>query len=101
MEKEIASICLMVMEKFDLEEVNLCSGDILPALRMSRVNSDQTHVRKILKKDWKLESQSNSNRYEKFSFLPDGEIIMTSAKGRYYTIGKSFLDENFNDMMTN
>jgi hypothetical protein len=100
-EKEIASICLMVMEKFDLEEVNLCSGDILPALRMSRVNSDQTHVRKILKKDWKLESQSNSNRYEKFSFLPDGEIIMTSAKGRYYTIGKSFLDENFNDMMTN
>jgi len=99
-EKEIASICLMVMEKFDLTEVNLCSGDILPALKMSRVNTDQTHIRKILKKEWGLISQHNSNRYEKFSFLSDGEIIMTSTKGRYYTVEKAFLKENFDDLMT-
>ncbi|MFI8605643.1 primase-helicase family protein [Cellulophaga baltica] len=100
-EKEIASICLMVMEKFDLEEVNLCSGDILPALSKSRVNSDQTHIRQILKKEWKLSNKENSNSYEKFCFLSDGEIIMTSSKGRYFTIKKGFLLENFDDLMTN
>lgn len=99
-EKEIASICLMVMEKFDLEEVNLCSGDILPALSKSRVNSDQTHIRRILKKEWKLPNQENSNSYEKFCFLSDGEIIMTTSKGRYFTIKKVFLLENFDDLMT-
>ncbi|MDO6470252.1 primase-helicase family protein [Maribacter sp. 1_MG-2023] len=99
-EKEIASICLMVMEKFDLEEVNLCSGDILPALSKSRVNTDQTHIRKILKKEWKLKNQENSKSYEKFCFLSDGEILLNTTKGRYYTVKKDFLLENFDDLMT-
>jgi len=99
-EKEIVSICLMVMEKFNLEEVHLCSGDILPALKVSRINTDQTHVRRILKKEWKLKNQLNSNSYEKFCFLSDGEIIMTTTKGRYFTIKRDFLQENFDDLMT-
>lgn len=99
-EKELASIILSVMEKFDLEEVHLCPIDALHALNKTRVKTDLTQLRKLLKKDWELKNQDNSNKYQKFVIWSDGDMNLTDAKGRYFTIEKTFLTQNFDETMT-
>lgn len=100
MEKELASILLSVIEKFDLEVVHLCPMDALLALNKTRVKTDLTHLRRLLKRDWKLINQGNSNSYQKFVIWTDGDINLLDAKGRYFTVQKSFLTKNFDDTMT-
>ena len=99
-EKELASIILSVMEKFDLDEVQLCPIDALHALNKTRVKTDLTQLRRLLKNDWKLQSQNNSNQYQKFVIWTDGDINLVVAKGRYFTIEKTFLTQNFDELMT-
>jgi hypothetical protein len=96
-ERELANILLMVMENQDMEELNLCPMDAYNAISKSRLRTDLTQIRKILKKDWKLENQPNSNRYQKFLLWGDGSTSFIEAKGRYFTIKKNFLLENFED----
>ncbi|WP_010227387.1 primase-helicase family protein [Gillisia marina] len=100
-EKELASILLMVMENHDLEEIKFCPLDVLNALSKTRLRTDLTQIRKILKKDWKLENITNSNRYQKFTLWGDGSTNLSDAKGRYFTINKSYLLENFEDQKSN
>lgn len=99
-EKELVSIIISVMEKFDIDNVKLCPIDALNALNRTRVKTDLTQLRRVLKNDWRLTNQKNSNSYQKFIILSDGDIIQTEAKGRYYTIDKAFLSKNFDDLMT-
>ncbi|PKQ43835.1 primase-helicase family protein [Confluentibacter flavum] len=99
-EKELASILMGVIEKFDLEAVDLCPMDALLALNRTRVKTDLTQLRRLLKKDWKLSNKDNSNSYQKFVIWTDGDMTLVDAKGRYFTIAKSFLTENFDDLMT-
>ena len=96
-ERELATMLLMVMEDQDLEEMDLCPMDAYNAISKSRLRTDLTQIRKILKKDWKLENQPNSNRYQKFLLWGDGTATFREAKGRYFTINKTFLLENFED----
>ncbi len=99
-EKELASILLSVIEKFDLEAVDLCPMDALLALNKTRVKTDLTQLRRLLKRDWKLCNQDNSNSYQKFVIWTDGDINLMDAKGRYFTVEKTFLTQNFDESMT-
>ncbi|WP_418604577.1 primase-helicase family protein [Hwangdonia sp.] len=99
-EKELASILLSVIEKFDLKVIDLCPIDALLALNKTRVRTDLTQLRKLLKVDWKLKNQENSNKYQKFVFWTDGDMTLVDAKGRYFRVEKDFLTKNFDDMMT-
>jgi len=99
-EKELANILLSIMEKFELDSVDLCPLDALQMMSRSRVKTDLTQLRRLLKKDWKLDNQANSNRYQKFTLWNNGEINVQHAKGRYFTIKKTFLVQNFDDLMT-
>lgn len=96
-EKELASILLMVMDDHDLEEIRFCPMDVLNAISKTRLRTDLTQIRKILKKDWKLENIANSNRYQKFTLWGDGSTNLSDAKGRYFTLNKNFLLDNFED----
>ncbi|WP_109438545.1 primase-helicase family protein [Aquimarina sp. AU119] len=98
-EKELASILLSAMDKFELNSVNLCPIDALHILNKTRVKTDLTQLRRLLKRDWKLENQKNSNSYQKITIWSNGEINMEDAKGRYFTIQKDFLVQNFDDLM--
>jgi uncharacterized protein DUF5906 len=98
-EKELVSIIISVMEKFDQKNVKLCPIDALSALNKTRVKTDLTQLRRILKNDWKLTNVGNSNSYQKFVILSDGDIVLVEAKGRFYTIDKDFLTKNFDDLM--
>ncbi|WP_066219563.1 primase-helicase family protein [Formosa haliotis] len=99
-EKELASILFGIIEKFELEEIQLCPMDALSALNRTRVKTDLTQLRRLLKHDWNLTNQPNSNSYQKFMILQDGTEILTENKGRYFTITKEFLLENFDETMT-
>lgn len=99
-EKELASILLDVMEKFDLETVQLCPMDALLALNKTRVKTDLTQLRRLLKTDWRLKNQDNSNSYQKFVIWTDGNMTLVDAKGRYFSVEKTFLTQNFDDLMT-
>ncbi|NJY62545.1 hypothetical protein HC174_07215 [Salinimicrobium sp. CDJ15-81-2] len=97
-ERELAGILLMIMEDHDLETLNLCPMDAYNAISKSRLRFDLTQIRNILKKEWKLVNQSNSNRYQKFLLWGDGTTTFREAKGRYFTINKNFLLGNFEDL---
>lgn len=99
-EKELASVLMGVIEKFDLEAVDLCPMDALLALNRTRVKTDLTQLRRLLKNDWRLSNKDNSNSYRKFVIWTDGDINLIDAKGRYFTVEKSFLTQNFDDLMT-
>jgi len=99
-EKELINIIIAVIEKFELDEVKLCPIDALNALNRTRVKTDLTQIRRVLKNDWKLSNQDNSNSYQKFVIWSDGDIGLIDAKGRYFTIDKDFLRKNFDDLMT-
>ncbi|WP_423820207.1 primase-helicase family protein [Salinimicrobium sp. TIG7-5_MAKvit] len=100
-EKELVSMLLNVMDTFDLDEVNMCPLDALQVLNRTRVKTDLTRLRQILKKDWKLNNQDNSLSYQKMVIWNEGGLGLTDAKGRYYTITKSFLLKNFTEGLKN
>lgn len=99
-EKEIGQLLYSVLEKFELEEVHFSLMDLLNALSKTRVKTDLTQLRKLLKTEWKVEQKNNSFKYQKFVILSDGDIVLTDTKGRYYTVSKTFLHKTFDDLMT-
>jgi hypothetical protein len=96
-EKEMASLLLAIMETDNSEDIKVCPVDVLNALGKSRVRTDLTQIRKIFKKDWKLTNQPNSNGYLRFVTYADGDINWKEAKGRYFTITKMFLQQQFEE----
>ena len=96
-EKELASIILSAMETLELEEIRLCPLDALQLLSRTRIKTDLTQLRHIIKKDWKLANQENSMTYRKLMIWQDGGMGLTDVKGRYYTITKDFLMEHFGE----
>ncbi len=98
-EREIAHLLLSVMEKFDLEEINFSIMDLKNALNKMRLTTELSQLKTLLKKNWKLPQKNNSFKYQKFSLLNDGEMVLVDAKGRYFSLKKTFLLENFDDLM--
>lgn len=98
-EKELATILLGAMEQFDIDQVNLCPLDALQLLSRTRIKTDLTQLRRLLKRDWKLENKDNSLSYQKLVIWHDASMQLLDAKGRYFTVEKSFLLENFDESM--
>lgn len=96
-EKELACIIRSAIETFDLEEIHLCPLDALQLLNRTRIKTDLTQLRQILKKDWKLVNQENSMAYRKLVIWQDGGMGLTDAKGMYYSIKKEFLVKYFGE----
>jgi hypothetical protein len=96
-EKELASVVLSAMETLELEEIRLCPLDALQWLNRTRIKTDLTQLRHILKKDWKLINQENSMSYRKLMIWQDGGMGLTDTKGRYYSIRRDFLKEHFGE----
>ena len=99
-EKELAAILLGAMEQFDTEEIHLCPLDALQLLNRTRIKTDLTQLRRLLKRDWKLENKDNSLSYQKLVIWQDASMQLLDAKGRYFTVKKSFLLDNFDETMT-
>ncbi len=99
-EKELATILLGAMEQFDTKEIHLCPLDALQLLNRTRIKTDLTQLRRLLKRDWKLENKDNSLSYQKLVIWQDASMQLLDAKGRYFVVEKHFLLENFDETMT-
>jgi hypothetical protein len=99
-EKELATILLGAMEQFDSNEIHLCPLDALQLLNRTRIKTDLTQLRRLLKRDWKLGNKDNSLSYQKLVIWQDASMQLLDAKGRYFTVEKSFLLDNFDESMT-
>jgi hypothetical protein len=98
-EKELANILLMVMDKYDLEEIDFCPLDAMYAVNQTRVKTDLTQIRRLLKNEWRITPKENSLTYEKFTLWNKGDITKEANTGRYYTVKKEFLLRNFDESM--
>jgi hypothetical protein len=96
-EKELSSILWSALETLELEAIHLCPLDALQWMNRSRIKTDLTQLRQILKKDWKRVNKENSMVYRKLMIWQDGGMGLTDAKGRYYSISKDFLTQRFGE----
>lgn len=98
-EKELAIILISAMEQFDCNEIHLCPIDAVQLLSKTRIKTDMTHVRRLLKEGWRLKNKDNSLSYKKLVIWQDASMQQLDAKGRYFTVDKSFLLKNFDELM--
>lgn len=100
-EIELAGILLNIMDNLDLNQLDFSFTDLQNILNKFRVKHDTNEVKKIVRYNWKLDQQPNSNKYQKITVTIDLDFYLNKSKGRYYSISRKFLTENFDDLMTN
>lgn len=99
-EIEIANVLINVMDSIDSDNVQFCFSDLLNFLNKYKIKYDDSEIKKIIKNNWKLEQQSNSNQYQKITVTNDLDFYQNLAKGRFYSISRKFLEQNFDELMT-
>jgi hypothetical protein len=100
-ESELANVLLNIMENLDVETLDFCFTDLQNILNKFRIKYDASEIKKIIRENWKLEQAKNSNQYEKITITNDLDFYQNSSKGRYYSVTRKFLSENYDDLMTN
>jgi Family of unknown function (DUF5906) len=101
LEIELANILINIIENLDVEKLDFCFTDLQNILNKFRIKYDAAEIKKIIRDNWKLSQAKNSNQYEKITVTNDLDFYQNSSKGRYYTISRKFLSENYDDLMTN
>lgn len=98
-EIELVNIFLTIMENFEEDKICFQPNDLANYLSKSFLRTDITQIRKLVKQKWKLHQASNSLSYKRFILLSDGSFSSNVEKGRYYTITKAWIKENYDDLM--
>src|SRR5699024_1052987 len=79
-------------------EIEVIPGDVTNMIKQMfpRNYWSPNDVRKILKNNWQLEPQKNGLSYTRQSYnVFTSRFDPSPAKGRFYTISKSFINQNF------
>lgn len=97
LELELATALYTAMEDLELKEIHLTPMDAIQVIGKSK--SNLLAVRKILKNNWQLVPQRNSNSYQQLIINDLGYQLCDGAKGRYFTITKPFILSNFDELM--
>ncbi|WP_433832558.1 primase-helicase family protein [Flavobacterium anhuiense] len=96
----VANVLINIMDSVDVDEVQFCFSDLLNFLNKYKIKYDASEIKKIIKQNWKLKQQPNSNQYQKITVTNDLDFYQNLAKGRYYSISRKFLEQNFDELMT-
>lgn len=91
-EIEMASYCSDVMDLLGQNTFQGCPKDFLDVIRNTGLKADVTQIRNILKDNWGLRSDRNSD-YTFYWIGIDGELIPMKKKGRFLVIEKSLVDK--------
>ncbi|MDH6355538.1 hypothetical protein M2132_001883 [Dysgonomonas sp. PH5-45] len=97
LEIELATALYTAIEDLELNEILLTANDALYII--GKPKSYLIEIRRILKNNWQLEPQSNSNSYKRLLVNDFGYHLQEGAKGRYFTVTKLFLYSNFDELM--
>ncbi|MEB3801741.1 hypothetical protein INQ45_11950 [Flavobacterium columnare] len=99
-ETELANVLLNIMENLDIETLDFCFTDLQNILNKFRIKYDASEIKKIIRDNWKLEQATNSNQYQKTTITNDLDFYQNLSKGRYYSVTRKFLSENYDELMT-
>ena len=88
----MASYSLEVMERLKLDTFQCCPKDFLDILRNAGLNADIIQIRNILKDNWGLRSEHNSD-YTSYWIGFDGEITPMKRKGRFLEFEKTLVEK--------
>lgn len=99
LEVELINVFLTIMENFDDDQLCFQPNDLSNFLSKSNIRTDLTKLRRLIKEKWGLTSVSNSLSYKRYILLSDGSFAVNTEKGRYYTITKKWINENYDDLM--
>ncbi len=100
LEIEIANAILNTMDSLDIETLDFSFNDLQNILNKFRIKYDAFEIKKIIRDDWKLLQAKNSNQYQKITVTNDLDFYQNLSKGRYYTITREFLLQNYDELMT-
>ncbi|MCB6000072.1 DUF5906 domain-containing protein [Flavobacterium psychrophilum] len=100
LEIEIANAILNTMDSLDIETLDFSFNDLQNILNKFRIKYDAFEIKKIIRDDWKLIQAKNSNQYQKITVTNDLDFYQNLSKGRYYTITREFLLQNYDELMT-
>jgi hypothetical protein len=100
-EIELVNSILEIMDCYELEEFQFCIKDLQNLLSRTPYKETKTKLRNIVREEWNLAPAENTLKYKKFSILSEGTIVEGTDKGRFYTLKRSFLQENYDELITN
>ena len=95
-EVEVASCLTTILDGLDEENLQFSFADLLNFLNKFKIKHDADKIKKMIRQNWKLEQQTNSNQYMKITVTNDLDFYPNQSKGRFYTVSKTFLSQ-FND----
>ena len=91
-EIEMASYCYEVMDGLGQNQMRFCPKDLVEVMREYGLRAEINMVRNILKDNWGLASQKNSE-YIFYRIDMDGEIIPVKRKGRYMEVALTEIEK--------
>lgn len=97
LEVELANVLMNIIDSLDVEMIQFSFNDLINFLNKFKIKHDSSEIKKIIRNNWKLIQQSNSNQYQKISISSDLDFYQNSSKGRYYTISREFLSKNYDE----
>ena len=92
-ETELANSLLNTMDSLDIDLLEFTFSDLLNILNKFKIRYDASEIKKIIRDKWKLKQAANSNQYQKIIMTMDLDFFQNSAKGRHFSISRSFLEE--------
>ncbi len=99
-ENELVTIIYDIMELAEIENFQFCLIDLQDLLTKSFARIPSAKIKLIVQESWKLMPSPNANHYTKHTCSYDGNVNKCSCKGRFYTISKSYLYDNYVDLLT-
>ena len=94
-EYEVAELMRDIMDYCHVTELHFVVNGLMGLLNYRSVRTEPNEVRRLLKKVWKLEPQSNTLAYRPYEIgvSPSKYALKPSSSyGRYFTVTKDFLD---------
>jgi len=90
LEVEMAQLLLNILDSNDeIIEINFSVTDIQQWLQKKGIKGNEnTKLKGVLQNEWKLKPSSNSYTYTQYNFGIDGNILIHSSKGRFYSVTK-------------
>jgi len=98
-EIELVNSIIEIIDNFELEVFQFCIKDLQNLMSKTPYKETKTRLKNIVREEWKLTPAENSLKYKKFTVLSDGSIVEGTDKGRFYTLKKSYLIENYDELM--
>jgi hypothetical protein len=90
-EIEIATYCSDVMERTKDDKVLCCPKDLLDIVRDAGMKTDITTIRSILRDNWGLRSDKNSD-YIFHLIGTEGDLFPGKRKGRYFEVSRELVN---------